>query len=99
MYKLTNRQKTLLLLASYGATSQEIATALMLSKAAVDSVRRDILRKMHATNMTHAVAKAIAFEIIAYDPDPATAQRILAAAGHKNGNDDKTRDFGPSVRP
>jgi DNA-binding CsgD family transcriptional regulator len=56
---LTPREIEILQFAAYGLTTTEIARQIFLSTDTVESHRKNIIRKMGAGNIAHAVAQAI----------------------------------------
>lgn len=56
---LSQRQAEILQLAANGYTSPKIAAHIYLSKDTIEGYRKDILRKLKAANITHAVAIAL----------------------------------------
>ncbi|KAF0646294.1 hypothetical protein K701_29455 [Streptomyces fradiae ATCC 10745 = DSM 40063] len=64
---LTGRQVQVLRLAANGRTNQSIARALGVSHEAVKSQMQSILRKLRASDRTHAVAVAIRLGVLSVD--------------------------------
>jgi LuxR family transcriptional regulator len=62
--KLTNREKQVLIHASLGQTSVEIARKLSVTKRTVNFHFDNVLRKLDAKSRTHAIARANAIGII-----------------------------------
>ncbi len=58
MKELTKPERTVLRCASYGLTADETATKLMRSTTTVKFHRTNVLIKLRASNITHAVALA-----------------------------------------
>jgi len=61
---LTPRERDVLHWVARGKTSDDIGDILAISTATVDTHLRTVLRKMQASNRSHAVAKAITYRII-----------------------------------
>lgn len=57
--KLSNREKELLEYAANGFSIKEIAELIKLSRFTIDTHNRNILRKLAAKNMKHAIALSI----------------------------------------
>ena len=58
MSALTKPERMVLRCASYGLTTDETATKLLRSAATVKYHRTNVLMKLRASNITHAVALA-----------------------------------------
>jgi DNA-binding NarL/FixJ family response regulator len=56
---LSQRQTEILQLAANGYTTPKIAAHIYLSKDTIEGYRKEILRKLNAANITHAVAIAL----------------------------------------
>jgi DNA-binding NarL/FixJ family response regulator len=63
-FKLSKREKELLVYASNGFSIKQMAVLLKLSPYTIDSHNRNIIKKMEAKNMKEAIAKSIRNGII-----------------------------------
>lgn len=59
--KLTPQEKTCLLMAAFGNTSQQTAELLNICKDTVESHRKEIRRKLGCNSMAHAVYQGIRY--------------------------------------
>lgn len=62
--KLSERELETLNFVSYGFTSPEIARELNLSRETIETHRKNIIRKLKASNIVEAVAYSIRHKII-----------------------------------
>jgi NarL family two-component system response regulator LiaR len=76
--ELTKREKMILRCAAYGMTNEETATTVGRSVQTVKYHRTNIISKLGATNITHAVA--LAYEDGILGGPPRAASSPLAAA-------------------
>jgi DNA-binding CsgD family transcriptional regulator len=63
-YQLSKRELQTLKFLSHGLTSYDIATVLNLSPETIDSHRKNIIRKLNASNIVQAVADGLRNKII-----------------------------------
>lgn len=62
--KLTRREKEVLMEASQGLTTQQIADKLFISTHTVDSHRKNLIEKFKTTNLSSAITSAIEYGLI-----------------------------------
>jgi DNA-binding NarL/FixJ family response regulator len=58
-YPITTREREVVTLASHGKKNREIATALGVSEETIKSHIKNALKKLEASDRTHAVAKCL----------------------------------------
>lgn len=63
-YQLSKRELQMLKYLSHGLTTSDIASVLNLSPQTVDSHRKNIIRKLNASNIAQAVADGIRNKIL-----------------------------------
>ena len=63
-FQLSKRELQTLKFLSHGLTSYDIATMLNLSPETIDSHRKNIMRKLNASNIVQAVADGLRNKII-----------------------------------
>lgn len=61
---LSEREKEVIALVADGFTAQQIADKLFVCLDTVETHKRNVIKKLEASNAAHAVAKAVRIELI-----------------------------------